>query len=329
MSSLLLMVSCIKEDKADYSGDLLEIPPGFPTPAIPQDNTINPDRFTLGKMLFYDPILSRDSSLSCATCHRPELAFTDGLKVSKGIDGQLTLRNASSLANVAYNPYFLSEGGVPTLEQQILVPIQEHVEFDNNIVLVAEALNKRENIVKLSQKAYGRNPDPYVITRSISAFERTILSGNSAYDQYLVQGVKNAMTEAQLRGRDLFYSDRLNCRQCHNGFTFTDFSFQNNGLYDNYTDHGRKRLTGLDKDEALFKVPTLRNVEITGPYMHDGSFKTLEEVVEHYNKGGHNHVNKSVFIKPLNLSSVEKSDLVEFLKSLTDFELIKDPKFRK
>ncbi len=324
----VFLVSCVKEDTSN-SGDVLIVPAGFPVPNIPADNSISQDRVTLGKMLFYDPILSRDSSLSCATCHKSELAFTDGLAKSSGIDGQFTMRNSPTLANVAYNPYFLSEGGVPTLEQQILVPIQEHVEFDNNILIVAEALNRRQDIVDLAQKAYGRIPDPFVITRSIAAFERTIMSGESSYDQYLTGINKNALSDAQTRGKNLFFSEKLNCSQCHSGFTFTNYTFQNNGLYKVYADPGRKRLTGKSEDEAMFKVPTLRNIELTGPYMHDGSLKSLEDVVEHYNSGGEIHFNKSKLIKPLNLTKSQKIDLVEFLKSLTDFGLIKDKRFKK
>lgn len=323
----LLLSSCNKD--VYNSNDFDSLPEGFPLRNIPLDNLLTKDRVALGKILFYDPIFSRDSSLSCSTCHNPLLAFTDGLPTSKGIDNQHTLRNSPSLANVAYHPYYLREGGVPTLEQQILVPIQEHPEFDNNILIIAEKLQTRKDIVDLSMKAYGRLPDPYVITRSISAFERTIISGNSAYDEFSIQHNQNALSESQVRGLLLFYSDRLSCSKCHGGFNFTDYTFKNNGLSVDYADNGRERLTGKEEDRALFKVPSLRNVEITGPYMHDGSIKTLQEVIEHYNSGGKNHPHKSELVKALYLSPQEKEDLLNFLRSLTDFTFIKEKKYRK
>lgn len=322
-----VLFACSK-DRDLLEENLIEIPAGFNIPFIPADNAITEARFKLGKILFYDKSFSRNFSLSCASCHKPELAFTDGLQVSKGIDNLFTSRNAPTLTNVAYNPYYLTEGGVPTLEQQVLVPIQEHPEFDNNILLIADALNKRPEIVALSLEAYNRLPDPFVITRSISVFERTIISGNSSYDQYKNQGKENALTNKQLLGLELFNSDRTNCSKCHSGNTFTNYSFQNNGLYNVYIDSGRKRLTGKSEDEALFKVPTLRNIELTGPYMHDGSIESLEEVIEHYNKGAKMHFNKSPLIKPLNLSKYEQEALLDFLKSLTDFSFIKNKKYR-
>lgn len=322
------MTSCIKEEVISIN-DYAQLPSGFPLRNIPLDNLLTLDRISMGRILFYDPILSRDSTVSCSSCHNPIIAFTDGLVKSRGINGQTLLRNSPSLANVAYHPYYLREGGVPTLEQQVLVPIQEHPEFDNNILLIADKLQFRKDIVDLSLKAYGRLPDPYTIVRSISAFERTFISGNSAYDQYFYQNKKDALSDSQIRGLELFNSERLNCTQCHSGFNFTSYAFENNGLAVDYPDNGRERLTGKEEDRALFKVPSLRNVEITGPYMHDGSIKSLEEVVDHYNSAGKNHPHKSQFIKALYLSTQEKIDLVNFLKSLTDFSFIKDKKYRK
>lgn len=323
----LLLVCCVK-DEQPVTEDFFDLLPGIIPPMVPADNQLTADRVKLGKMLFYDKGMSRDSTISCATCHKAELAFTDGLPKSKGIGGTQVMRNAPTLSNVAYFPRFLSEGAVPTLEQQILVPIMEHNEFDTNILTISEKLNRRKDIVELSLRAYGRLPDPYVITRSIAAFERTIISLSSPYDYYTFGKNTKALSPKQIAGKELFFSARTNCALCHTGTFFTNFSFQNNGLYKQYLDEGRKRLTGKPQDEALFKVPTLRNVEITGPYMHDGSLKTLEEVVEHYNKGGAGHVNQSEFVKPLHLTQYEKECLVDFLKSLTDFKLISNKKYK-
>ena len=294
----------------------------------PADNAFTTAKWALGKKLFFDPVMSRDQSISCASCHHPEFAFSDQQAFSPGVESRPGVRNAPSIANVGYHPYLLREGGVPTLEMQVLVPIQEHNEFDNNIVLLAERLNQDPEYVTLSMEAYGLAPDPFVITRAIACFERSLISGYSPYDQYKAYHHEEGLSPAQLRGMDLFFSAKTNCVSCHNGFNFTDYSFKNNGLYTEYTDPGRFRLTGLEEDKALFKVPSLRNIEITAPYMHDGSLTSLEAVVEHYVSGGKNHPHKSDLIKPLELTLDEQGDLVVFLKSLTDETFINNPLFR-
>jgi cytochrome c peroxidase len=210
---------------------------------------------------------------------------------------------------------------------QVLVPIQEHNEFNHNIVTIAEQLNWQSSYVDQSQEAYGRNPDPFVITRALATFQRSMLSGNSPYDQYL-NGDASALSGEQKRGMDLFFGSKTNCTDCHNGFNFTEYTFENNGLYETYTDEGRMRFTNDSADFARFKTPTLRNIEFTGPYMFDGSMVTLEEIVEHYNSGGKSFPNKSPEILPLGLSTQEKSDLVAFLKSLSDPSFMSDPRWQ-
>jgi cytochrome c peroxidase len=320
--------ACKKESTAPPAEPLLAVPEGFPVPVFPEGNELTPERWALGKRLFYDPIMSSDNSVSCASCHLPEMAFTDGKQFSEGVEGRLGTRNAPTLANVAYHPYYTREGGVPTLEMQVLVPIQEHAEFDMNILDIAERLNADSGYVRECRAAYGREPDAFVITRSIACFERTILSGSSPYDQFL-QGKNAALTAAERRGMDLFFGEKTNCSQCHGGFNFTNYAFENNGLYEDYSDPGRFRLTGKEEDRALFKVPTLRNVGVTVPYMHDGSLPTLEAVVEHYSLGGKNHPHKSGLVKPLGLTAAEKADLVAFLEALTDNDFLNNPKFRE
>ena len=238
------------------------------------------------------------------------MAFSDKVAFSNGVENRVGTRNSPSLANVAYHPYFTREGGVPTLEFQILVPIQEHNEFDFNIVLIAERLPQNPTYVSMAQAAYNREPDAFVITRSLANFERSLLSGQSAYDQYL--NIENATDypAAAVRGMELFFSEQTNCSTCHSGFNFTNYAFENNGLYEEYADAGRFRLTGDEADRALFKVPSLRNIELTAPYMHDGSLTSLEEIIEHYNAGGQNHPHKSTLIQPLNLSEEDKKSLV-------------------
>lgn len=318
-----ILVSCDDggEEQAGY--DYLKmVPAGFPAPAL--DSFPSYSQVMLGRKMFFDPVFSADSSISCATCHKPSLAFTDTLSVSVGIKGRLGFRNSISLANVVYQKRLLREGGLPTLEMQVLVPIQEHAEFDNNIVKIAEKLNKIKEYVSMSREAYGRVPDAFVITRALSAFERTIFSGDSRYDRYL-RG-ESSLTEQELNGMDLFNSSKTNCSACHSGFLFTGQGYENNGLYDDYgADTGRKRLTGNDDDEGSFKVPSLRNAGLTYPYMHDGSIRSLGEVVNHYNRGGSAHRNKSKLIRPLGLTDTEKQALVAFLNALSDHTFFKNP----
>lgn len=326
---LFLFLSCEKQETevpVVFPG-LMEIPKGFEAIEFPEGNEYTYDRWNLGKKLFYDPILSLDSTISCASCHQATLAFSDDVDFSLGVNDRLGTRNTPSLSNLAYHPYFTREGGVPTLEMQILVPIQEHHEFDFNIVLLAERLNKSPDYVEASQKAYDRNPDPFVITRAIANFERSLLSGNSPFDQFFYQDKKEVLSESERNGLELFFSEKTNCSVCHSTPDFTNYAFENNGLYEAYPDEGRFRLTGIESDRALFKVPSLRNVALTAPYMHDGSFSTLEEVIEHYQAGGKHHSHKSELIKPLNLSELEKHDLIQFLKSLTDETFINNPLF--
>ncbi len=302
----------------------LNIPQGFPEPILQEGNPLTVSSVELGKRLFYDTVLSRDSSVSCATCHLPELAFTDGLQKSIGIKNRRVSRNAPSLANVVYQTEgILLDKGVPTLEMQIIVPVQEHSEFDFDLKLITERLKKNTMYVQLAKDAYGQEPNPYVITRAIANFERTLISGNSKYDQF-INGDSTALNHSEQQGMRLF-TNKLNCTACHSGFLFTDFSLKNNGLYENAypLDSGRMRITHVEKDRDLFKVPSLRNVEVTSPYMHDGSIASLEEIIEHYSKGGQVHPNKSQFIKPFEISTSEKQDLIAFLKSLTDEEFLK------
>lgn len=301
---------------------IIQIPKGFPSIEFPKGNEFTIERWHLGKRLFYDPRMSVNNSISCASCHHSQNAFSDTLSFSLGDNNIIGRSNAPTLTNIAYHPYFTRAGGVPTLEMQILVPIQEHDEFNTNILDIVEKLKKDSIYTQASRFAYNREIDPFVITRAIANFERSLISGNSDFD-------KNKISASAINGKKLFMSNKTNCSQCHSGFNFTNYSFENNGLYVNYADSGRMRLTQLESDRARFKVPTLRNVELTAPYMHNGSIKTLNEVVSHYNKGGQNHKNKSTLIKPLGLIQEEQNDIVAFLKTLTDYTFINNKNFKK
>lgn len=296
----------------------LAIPKGFPYPVIPSDNLPTQNRIALGKKLFFDSILSRDNTISCGSCHLEDKYFTDNLKVSKGIENRQGIRNAPTIINVAYHPYFFWDGGNPTLEQQVLGPIENPLEMDFDVNRVVERLLIHDEYPSLFQEAYGKDPSVYTLTRAIACYERTIIRGNSRYDDYVQNNDTSALTASEKNGMNLFFGEKGECFHCHNGFNFTDNSFRNNGLYQTYADSGRARITLLLSDIGKFKVPSLRNVDKTAPYMHDGSLATLEEVVDHYNSGGSRHPNKSPIIIPLRLTITERSDIVNFLKSLTD-----------
>lgn len=314
---LCFFTSCKKENTNNYTYPL-EIPKGFPQPAIPENNLPTADRIELGRRLFFDPILSRDSTISCASCHHIDKKFTDGLPISRGIENRIGIRNAPSLLNVAYQPTMFWDGGVPNLEQQILAPIESHFEMDFNLIDVVARLNNIEEYKTLSLKAYNQLPSIFSVTRAIACFERTLYSGTSKYDDYVYNNNKNALSASEINGMNIFLGEDGECFHCHGTYLFTDNTFKNNGIFLNYEDSGRARITGFSVDVGKFKVPSLRNVANTAPYMHNGSFTTLEEIVEHYNIGGKPHPNKSGLIQPLNLTAQEKIDLVNFLKALSD-----------
>ena len=297
-----------------------QIPAGFPQMNIPLDNQFTLERWKLGKKLFYETKLSLDSSISCASCHKIEFAFSDNVSLSSGVFDAPGTRNAPTLTNIGFQPYYTKEGGIETLEKQVLIPIQEHNEMNFNILDAGKRLNEIDAFKKLSLETYNREMDYYVITRALACFERTIVSSNSKYDAFLKNNA--ILTSEELNGKNLFFGNKTNCSSCHSGILLTDFSLQNNGLYENYIDKGRYRLTLDTIDIGIFKVPTLRNVQFSSPYMHDGSMITLKDVVEHYNEGGKNHINKSNLIKPLNLSEDEILDIVSFLETLSDFDFI-------
>ena len=318
------LISC---DLAPSNNYQLNIPPGFPEPEIPEDNLLTAERVELGRKLFYEPLLSRDSSISCGTCHLLSKGMADHKRISVGIKNRKGNRNVPTLTNIAYQPYLFMEGGSPTLEMQLLGPIQEHSEMDLTISESVARLKTIPSYQDMAKEAYGREMGAFVLSRSLAAFERTMISGNSPFDKSKYQGDTAAMTESQQRGMRLFFSPKTQCMTCHSGFNFTDYTFQNIGLYQKYEDKGRMRVTQDSSDAGKFKVPTLRNVALTHPYMHDGSIRTLEEVLDHYESGGFDHPNKAQQIFPLDLSETDKADLISFLHALTDSAFITNKDF--
>lgn len=284
----------------------------------PENNPMTTEKVAFGKELFFDKRLSSNNEVSCASCHLPELAFTDGKAVSEGVEGRLTQRNSPSILNAGLLPTVMYDAHLPTLEQQVIVPIQEHVEMNMDMIDLIEKLRAVPEYQDAAKSIFNREFDAFVLTRAISAFERSLVSTNSSFDQFYYANKKNALSDSQKRGWKLF-SQELYCIQCHPAPQFTTHQAINNGLYEDYSaDEGRFRIHHDSTDIGKFKVPSLRNIELTGPYMHDGSMISLIDVIKHYQTGGKQHVNKDSRITPFELSSTQEEDLVNFLISLTD-----------
>jgi cytochrome c peroxidase len=284
---------------------------------FPEDNPITAEKIEFGRKLFFDKRLSKNNQISCASCHQPDKAFTDGLPKSKGVNGVTALRNAPSLLNSSYFVSYMYDGEVKTLEEQVLVPIQDHLEMGSSMKEVLQKLSKDSEYRRLARSVFNRELDAYVITRAISTYERSLISQNSKFDRYRA-GVKGVLSPDEIAGW-LLFSEKLYCTKCHTGSNFTNYRVVSNGLYSDYgTDQGRFRIRGLEKERGTFKVPSLRNVSLTAPYMHDGSMRTIKEVILHYSKGGKAFPNKSPIIKPFRLNKLEIRQLELFLKTLTD-----------
>ena len=307
---LIVLMSSCERNNPEVPGTLSN----WPEMSYPQDNQPDASKINLGRQLFEDPILSIDSSISCASCHKSQFALADNLTVSPGVEGRLGVRNSPSLLNIGYQPYFMREGGVPTLEMQILVPIQEHNEMAFNMVLLANRLNQDTTYKKLFLQAFNDSATAYTITRSIAQYERTLIYKDADIDAY-ISGDNNAITPSAKRGMELFYG-AANCSKCHSGTLFTDYSFHNNGTSVLDGDYGRGQLTLDSSDFYTFKVPSLRNAALTAPFMHDGSVATLEDVLLQYNAGGTLHDYQSLLIQPLGLSNSQLSDLQSFMEAL-------------
>jgi cytochrome c peroxidase len=302
---------------------VISVPEGFPPPPEPEDNRPSAVRVELGKKLFNDTRLSRTGAVSCASCHVQERAFADPRALSVGVEGRTGTRNAPPLFNLAWNTTFFWDGGAKTLEQQSIGPITNPLEMDMTMAEVVARIGADSDYVKLFHAAYGADPRPDLVTKGLATFERTMVSGNSRYDRY-THGNRGALDAAEQRGAEIAMGERGECFHCHVGFNLTNNQFANNGMTG--PDRGRQKITENAADWGKFKVPTLRNVALTAPYMHDGSLATLRDVVEHYSRGGQGHPNTDPTIQPLDFTEQEKVDLVAFLGSLTDESLLKNPR---
>jgi cytochrome c peroxidase len=362
VSLLLSTPVAIASRAAAGSGEYVwRLPPGFPTPRVPANNPMSVAKVALGRRLFYDSRLSGNGRQSCATCHVQSMAFTDGRGRAIGSTGEAHPRGSMSLVNVAYaSALTWANPAMTRLEDQALVPMfgDHPVELGlSSPADLASRLNAVPKYQQLFREAFGEGESITIdnITRAIASFERTITSGRSPYDRYHFDRDDSAVSSAARRGETLFFSEPLSCFRCHGGFTFSgavDFKghaggppeFHNTGLYNiagmlSYppANTGVYDVTKKREDVGKFKAPTLRNIAITAPYMHDGSIATLEDVLDHYAAGGrtigdgpyrgvgHDNPNKSPLVRGFLLSADQKSDLIAFLRTLTDETLLHDP----
>ncbi|MBM7071029.1 di-heme enzyme [Shewanella sp. 202IG2-18] len=372
--SSILVTSCFNQQERtqeqEYSWD---VPTGFPKPFVPERNPMTQAKIELGRHIFYDKALSSNQSQSCSSCHIQKHAFAEPLKVSIGSTGEAHHRNSPALVNIAYNKTLTwAHDGLTELERQLLLPI-----FGERPLELGATGNESKILHRfgrapypiLFKKAFGDSePDFNKIVQALSSFTRSLISLNTPFDEYAYQGIDDAISEDALAGMNLFFSEKLECHHCHGGFNFTQSTshekqpldrrpFHNTGLY--FTERKKLTLTKLDQgevsmgypekdiglagitgnflDDGRFRAPTLRNIELTAPYMHDGSVTTLEEVIDIYAAGGRNVTQglhqgdgrknplKSQFVKGFEITNKEKQQLITFLKTLTDETFITMP----
>ncbi len=292
----------------------------------PDDEPHSHAEVELGKKLFFDTRLSKNQTQSCATCHNPDLGFSDGVSKSMGSEGKRVGRNAPHLYNLAWSSVFFWDGRASTLEQQALGPIEAPGEMNMPLAELLPRLEAVPYYMKAFKTVYGVSSiQPQEIARAIAAFERTLISMNSPFDKYMA-GDKTAMIPSAVRGMKLFQG-KANCTACHDGPNFTDDSFHNIGVADK--DKGRAAIINDNSLSKAFKTPGLRNIVFSAPYMHDGSEKTLEDVVRFYNRGGDKKKGIDPLIKPLSLTEQEINDLVAFMGALTDPVVVQRPELPK
>jgi cytochrome c peroxidase len=362
-AALVLLLGCRAQEDAHEEPSLeLALPVGFPQAVEPDGAELTESKLELGRRLFYDKRLSLNESQACASCHQQALAFTDGRALSAGSTGQLTQRSSMSLGNVGYAATLTwANDSLRTLEEQVLVPLfgEDPVElgFAGKEAVLLERLRAEPIYRELFARAFPGADEAISlqhVAQAIAAFERTLISGNTRVDRYR-NGEMSALDASEQRGLALFFSERFECFHCHGGFNyssavaqvglaFDQAAFENNGLYNlggsgayPEPNRGLYELTGDPRDMGKFKPPSLRNVAITAPYMHDGSLATLEEVLEHYAAGGRSiadgplagdgraNPNKSRFVRGFVMPEEDKRDLLAFLRALTDEGFLRDP----
>lgn len=348
--TLWLACAPLPEEAGVWSWDL---PSDVPEPRVPEDNPMTPEKVALGRHLFYDTRLSANETQSCGSCHEQALAWTDGRAQAEGSTGELHPRGAMGLINVSYAAT-LSWANPSTrlLEDQALVPLfgEDPIELGmaGQEALLLERLRAEEDLYgMLFAEAYPQEADPITlhnVVGAIASFERALVSFRSPYDRMVLEGEWDALSERAKRGMALFFSEDLECFHCHGGLNFSDSlthsgtvfdetPFHNNGLYNldgrgayPADNTGLYAITGVETDMGRFKAPSLRNIALTAPYMHDGSLESLEAVIAHYARGGTNSPYQSAFINGFAISPQETQDLIAFLESLTDEHILQDPR---
>jgi len=312
---VLFLQACSHSKPAEQAPQPLSSWPPLPEPYF---NRYTQARYELGERLFFEKRLSAGNAVSCASCHRPELAFADNVPVSPGAgNSAFGFRNSPGLLNIGYAPHLMAEGGIPSLEHFSVAPLQEAAEMNQNLALSVRKLQADTMYLRLFRAAYDTLPSIRYLARALAVYQRYLLSSGSPYDAYL-SGDTKALGLQEKKGMELFFSPRTGCSGCHSGFLFSDLGFHDIGLKIRENDPGRWRLTGLESDRNRFKTPSLRNVSRTAPYMHDGRFRSLKEVLEHYRQGGTHTPNQSALVRPLDLAPHEVEAIISFLHSLTD-----------
>jgi cytochrome c peroxidase len=358
----LAMIGAQSDAPQAYTWNL---PPRFPRPHVPANNPMSEAKVELGRSLFYDTRLSENGTQSCGTCHEQERAFTDGRPRAVGSTGEVHPRGSMSLVNVAYAAALTwANPAVTELESQALVPMfgDHPVELGLRVpgTTLLGRLRAGARYQQLFPRAFGADPEPFSlehVTQALASFERTIMSGQSPYDRYRNDRDDSAISASARRGETVFFSQPQSCFRCHGGFTMSGAvategrsdgipEFHNTGLYNlagllSYPapNTGIYEVTHKPEDVGKFKAPTLRNIAVTAPYMHDGSVATLEDVIAHYAAGGrtiadgpmrgvgHDNPNRSATVRGFTLSAEQREDLIAFLRSLTDEALLRDPRF--
>jgi cytochrome c peroxidase len=336
LGTIALVNACRKDPLPGYyvaTPYNLEIPEGFPQPLIPADNPLTVEGVELGRRLFYDERLSGDNSMSCASCHFPQLAFSDTTATSVGIDGIFGIRNAMPIFNLAWSPYLFWDGRSASLEEQALEPVPNEIELhqhwsDAVVKLMADPFYPTQ-----FAQAFGTpGIDSLRTAKALAQFMRTIISADSRYDKW--RRGELVLTSNEFAGLNLMLTEDADCFHCHNPSNplLTDFSMKNNGLQNPIDDIGQEAITGNAGDKGRFKVPSLRNLVFTAPYMHDGRFQTIDQVIDFYSEGVHS----SIYTDPLmqfqsqggvQLNGLEKAQVKAFILALTDSSFISNPAY--
>jgi cytochrome c peroxidase len=312
--------------ESEAPSSAIVVPAGFPELKTPADNTPTAERIALGRSLFYDERLSATGDVSCGSCHLQANAFAEPRVTSSGVHGRRGTRNAPALMNLAWGKAFFWDGSSPSLEDQATKPIENPLEMDATLAEVTARLRADVALSREFELAFGSEPDAQNLARALASFVRSLISSGSRHDAF-VNGDPSALSDAEKRGEAIFTGERGECFHCHVGYNLTSQGYRNNGMAHDDPDVGRQAITGMTLDTGKFKTPSLRNVALTAPYMHDGSLSTLADVVEHYNAGGRCHPNTDPIVRPLGLSDTEKTDLLAFLGTLTDEAFLLNPEF--